>query len=72
MKLSETSETCGTGATSEDETFNPSRFSRESRATNEIRFTDLRRLLMADGQANDRAFFPAGPALRPIRKRQAE
>jgi hypothetical protein len=30
------------------------------------------RLSAADGQANDRAFFPAGPAVRPIRKRKAE
>src|SRR6267143_7048750 len=37
--VSETSKTCATGATCEDEISNPSRFSRKSRANNEIRFT---------------------------------
>ena len=40
----ETSKTCATGATREDETSDPSRFSRkslESRVNNEIRFTVL-------------------------------
>ena len=33
--------TCATGATREAETSDPSRFSRESRANNEMRFTDV-------------------------------
>jgi hypothetical protein len=37
--VSETSKTCATGATNEDESSNPSRFSRKSRAKNGIRFT---------------------------------
>jgi hypothetical protein len=44
--VSETSKTCATGATREDDTSDPSRFSRkprESRANNEIRFTVIER-----------------------------
>jgi hypothetical protein len=39
--VSETSKTCATGATREDESSNPSRLSRKSRVNNEIRFTDV-------------------------------
>jgi len=35
------SKTCATGATHEDETSDPSCYSRESRTNNEIRFTDV-------------------------------
>jgi hypothetical protein len=41
--VSETSKTCATSATREDETFDQSRFSRtsrESRSNNEVRFTE--------------------------------
>ncbi len=37
--MRETSKTCATGATREDDTSDPSRFSRTSRAGNQIHFT---------------------------------